>query len=59
MTLIMLICLAGSPDQCRTEQVPTEAVMPMQCAMAAQEWAVQHPRWRLVKAHCGRRVVEI
>jgi hypothetical protein len=59
MTLIMLICLAGAPDQCRTEQVPTEAVMPMQCAMAAQEWAAEHPRYVLAKFRCGRRVVEI
>lgn len=59
MTLILLICLAGAADQCRTEQVPTEAAMPMQCAMAAQQWALEHPRWKLAKWRCGRRVAEI
>lgn len=59
MTLIMLICLAGSVGVCRTEQVPTEAQLPMQCAMAAQEWATEHPRYVLRQWRCGRRVVEI
>jgi len=59
MTLIMLICLATSPSQCRTEQITTTARLPMQCAMAAQEWAAEHPRYVLSKWRCGRRVVEI
>ncbi|MCW0235236.1 MAG: hypothetical protein OJJ21_16670 [Ferrovibrio sp.] len=59
MTLLLLICLATAPNQCRTEQIPTTAQLPAQCFAAAQEWAVQHPRYRLAKWRCGRRVVEI
>ena len=59
MTLILLICLASAPNDCRVEQMATTAALPMQCAMAAQEWASEHPRWRLAKWRCGRRVVEI
>lgn len=59
MTLIMLVCLATAPNQCRTEQVSTTAQLPMQCAMAAQEWAADHPAYRLANWRCGRRIIEI
>ncbi|ADH89610.1 conserved hypothetical protein [Ancylobacter novellus DSM 506] len=55
--LILTICLLASPDACREERIATEARMglPMECTAAMNEWATQHPAWRVVRWRCGLR----
>lgn len=45
------------PAYCHEERIPTEArqSMPMECMGAMTEWAVQHPKWRVVSWRCGVR----
>lgn len=61
MFLIMTICALANPDVCRLEQVPTNArtQLVMECTNAMNEWATQHPKWRIADYKCGRRIVEI
>ncbi|WP_296585715.1 hypothetical protein [Xanthobacter sp.] len=55
LTLILTVCLASDPAQCREERVPTEAVLPMECTAAMNEWAVLHP-WLTVQRWACRRL---
>lgn len=55
LTLILTVCLTSNSAQCREERVPTEAVLPMECMGAMQEWAVQHP-WLTVQRWACRKV---
>jgi hypothetical protein len=56
MTLVLLICLASNPSECRTEPIAFDGG-PVACAIhgqqAAAEWLALHPRWRLAKWRCG------
>lgn len=54
LTLVLTVCLASSPSQCREERTPIEAVLPIECAQAMAEWAVQHP-WLTVQRWTCRR----
>lgn len=45
----------ASPNACCEEIIATETRMalPMECATAMNEWATQHPAWRVVRARYG------
>lgn len=55
--LILTICLLSAPSSCHEERVATEARigLPLECTAAMTEWAVQHPKWRVVRWRCGVR----
>lgn len=53
MILIMILC--SHLNVCHKEEIPTEAVLPMQCAQAAMEFASQDPRYTLTWFRCQRR----
>ena len=57
MHLILTVCLAASSSSCHEETIATEARLPMECTSAMAEWAVQHPKWRVVRWRCGVREV--
>jgi hypothetical protein len=54
-TLILVVCLAATPDVCREEQPPVDANA-MSCAVQgqimAQEWLDEHPKWLLRGWRC-------
>jgi len=54
LTLILTVCLTSNPAQCREERAPTEAVLPMECMGAMQEWANLHPWLRVQRWSCRR-----
>jgi hypothetical protein len=54
LTLVLTVCLASSPAECREERAPTEAALPIECAQAMTEWAVRHP-WLTVHRWSCRR----
>lgn len=55
--LILLVCALASPTACHEERISTQArlSMPHECMSAMTEWAVQHPKWRVVRWRCGVR----
>jgi hypothetical protein len=57
MQLVLVVCSLIT-NECRKDEIPTEAVLPMQCMAAANEWAMQHPNWRVMRFSCvaGREV---
>ena len=61
MTLILVVCLSSTPNVCREERPPIDAVSPMACMVQGQqiaaEWLEEHPKWQLAAWRCqfGRR----
>lgn len=59
LVLTVLACLASAPDECREHVVPFDETMPvdprlpMQCFLAANAWAAEHPGWRVRHIRCG------
>ena len=55
--LILMICLLASPSSCREERIATQARvdLPTECMSAMVEWALEHPKWRVVRWRCGQR----
>jgi hypothetical protein len=55
-TLIIVVCLATSPDVCREEQPPIDMGQGLSCAMNGQtiaaEWLADHPLWTLKGWRC-------
>jgi hypothetical protein len=55
-SLLLTICLAANPSECRTEPIAFDGG-PVACALfgqqAAIEWLALHPKWRLSKWRCG------
>lgn len=56
IALILIVCLAASPDVCREEQPPVEVTSAMACAVQgqqlAQAWLNEHPKWLLRGWRC-------
>lgn len=56
VALILVVCLAATPDVCREEQPPVEVANAMSCAVQgqviAQEWLDEHPKWTLRGWRC-------
>jgi hypothetical protein len=54
--LVMLVCLAASPTECREERPLTEINSVMACAtqgqMVAAQWLSQHPAFTLSSWRC-------
>ena len=54
--LVMLVCLAASPSECREERPLTEINSVMACAtqgqMVAAQWLSQHPAFTLSRWRC-------
>jgi hypothetical protein len=53
--LLLTVCLAGSPGECKREILPFRGDL-LACAMfgeiAAVDWLSQRPRWRLKSYTC-------
>jgi hypothetical protein len=56
ISLILVVCLAGSPSVCREETPPVEVDSPMVCMIQGQqiavEWLDEHPKWSLRSWRC-------
>ena len=54
--LVMVVCLAASPTECREERPLTEITSVMACAtqgqMVAAQWLSQHPAFTLSRWRC-------
>ena len=54
--LVMVVCLASSPTQCREERPLTEIASVMACAtqgqIVAAQWLSQHPAFTLSRWRC-------
>lgn len=55
MHLVLWVCLLAQPAACREERVPTQALLPMECFAAMNEWAVGHPSVIVRRFGCQRR----
>lgn len=59
MDLVLLVCLASSPQTCREERllVSYEMSDPRACMMGAvpviAEWTDGHPDWQVARWKCG------
>lgn len=55
-TLVLVVCLSATPDVCREEHPPIDAVSPMSCVVQGQqiaaEWIEDHPKWQLAAWRC-------
>ena len=56
IALVMVVCLAASPTECREERPHTEIASVMACAaqgqMVAARWLSQHPAFTLSRWRC-------
>jgi hypothetical protein len=56
ISLILVVCLATTPDVCREENPPIDGVSPMVCMVQGQqiaaEWIEDHPKWSLRAWRC-------
>lgn len=56
ITLVLVVCLSATPDVCREERPPIDAVSAMYCMVQGQqiaaEWLEEHPKWRLIAWRC-------
>ena len=54
--LVMIVCLAASPTECREERPVTEIQSVMACAtqgqMVAARWLAHHPSFTLSRWRC-------
>jgi hypothetical protein len=61
ITLILVVCLAATPDICREETPPIDPASSMSCVVQGQlmasEWLSEHPKWLLKGWRCrmGRK----
>lgn len=59
MELVLLVCLAASPEACREERLivsdaPADSRMCMVGAVPTiAEWSGDHPEWRISRWKCG------
>jgi len=59
MELVLLVCLAASPETCREERLQVSYVEtdPRMCMAGAvptiAEWSGDHPEWRIARWRCG------
>ncbi|MFD1331526.1 hypothetical protein ACFQ4O_05885 [Methylopila musalis] len=60
MDLVLLVCLAASPETCHQERIAmtVEATDPRMCMAAAVpaivEWSQENPEWQISRWTCGR-----
>jgi hypothetical protein len=56
ISLILLVCLAASPEICREEHPPVEVVSTLSCItkgqLIAAQWLEEHPKWMLRGWQC-------
>ena len=56
ISLILIVCLAVSPDICREEQRPVDIGSAISCVTAGQlialQWLDEHPKWMLRGWRC-------
>ncbi|HWI25722.1 MAG TPA: hypothetical protein VN668_02050 [Stellaceae bacterium] len=56
VTLVLIVCLSGSPSTCHEETPPIDAINPMACMVQGQQiaaqWLEDHPKWRLDGWRC-------
>ncbi len=56
VTLILVVCLSGTPGVCHEEQPPIDVTSAMSCLVQGQqlaaEWLEEHPKWRLEGWRC-------
>lgn len=56
VSLILIVCLAATPDVCREEQPAVDIARAMSCAMEGQlialQWLDDHPKWTLRGWRC-------
>jgi hypothetical protein len=56
VALILIVCLAATPDICREEQPPVDVANAMSCAVQGQliasQWLDEHPKWLLRGWRC-------
>ena len=56
VTLILLVCLAASPETCREESPPSDAQSGLSCMLEGQliatAWLEEHPKWMLRGWRC-------
>lgn len=66
VSLILVVCLAASPETCREEQPPLEAQSGLQSGLfcleegelATAAWLEEHPKWMLKGWRCKLGSVE-
>lgn len=62
VSLILVVCLAASPETCREEQPPLETQSGLSCLVAgelvAAAWLEEHPKWMLKGWRCRLGPVE-
>ncbi len=62
VSLILIVCLAATPDICREEQPPVDVASAMSCAMKGQviasRWLEEHPKWMLRGWRCQSGAAE-
>lgn len=55
-TLILVVCLAATPDICREERPPVDLTSAMACTVLGQQlastWLDEHPKWLLRGWRC-------
>jgi hypothetical protein len=55
-TLILVVCLSGTPNNCHEERPPIDVASPMACMIQGQQmaaqWLEEHPKWRLNGWRC-------
>jgi hypothetical protein len=56
VALILIVCLAATPDICREERPPLTIASTMACAVQGQaiaaQWLDDHPKWLLRGWRC-------
>jgi hypothetical protein len=56
VSLIVIVCLAATPDICREEQPPGYVASATSCAAEGQlialQWVENHPKWTLRRWRC-------
>lgn len=56
VSLILVVCLMTTPDVCREERPPTEAISGVSCIVEGQQlasqWLDEHPKWVLRGWRC-------
>jgi hypothetical protein len=57
VSLILVVCLAATPDVCREERPPMEPVSQISCIVEGQQfasqWLEEHPKWALKGWRCN------
>ncbi len=56
VSLILVVCLAATPEICREERPPLEDISQVSCIVQGQQlasqWLDEHPKWALRGWRC-------